>query len=47
MDDLEKSDWIWNFLSRYWKLLFKQQMEIPDIESDSSDNDDDDNYDNY
>lgn len=47
MDNLEKADWIWDFLSRYWRILFQPQMELPDIESDVSDDDDDDNnYDN-
>lgn len=46
MDNLEKTDWVWDFLSRYWRILFQQQMEIPDIDSDSSD-DDDNNIDNY
>ena len=48
MEDSNKITWVWDFLSKYWKILFDTQMEIPDVESDISDDDSDqtNDYDN-
>lgn len=40
MDLNDKIDWAWGFLNTYWKYLFSNLEEIPDIESDSDSDDD-------
>ena len=48
MGEFEKIDWVWDFLCKYWKTLFDQEYEIPDIETDSSEDEEDqtNDYDN-